>query len=113
MFIRTRAQHERPVSVHRAMPIRRQDGIMSRLPAYSVRMQGMEKIEAVPATRDIAGASEARGKACPIDLGACSNSHGLRPHYTTSGSPTRMRKPSHESAARAFFDRKAGNRRAL
>jgi hypothetical protein len=33
-------------------------------------MQGMEKNEAVPPTRDFAGASTARGKARPIELSA-------------------------------------------
>src|ERR1700730_8094212 len=41
---------------------------MSRLPAYSVRMPGMEKNAAVSATRDLARAPTARGQACPIDL---------------------------------------------
>jgi hypothetical protein len=43
---------------------------MCRLPTYSVRMQGLEKNEALSAIRDFAGAPTARGKARSIDLGA-------------------------------------------
>jgi hypothetical protein len=43
---------------------------MSRLPAYSVRVQGMEKYVAVSATRDFATVPTTRGEARPIDLSA-------------------------------------------